>query len=885
MTEAFIRGVMETDPNSTPYSLDVHNKGIEHLDNLDVVKKLRSLDVSFNRLLDLEGLSPLADLRELKAYSNKICDVFGLGERSQYLETLMLQDNCITQIPKTFRKLIHLKNLFLANNELESVDNLAPSINNLDMSRNCLTNETVRGLNMLVEISTLIISGNELGGSVPKCIAAMNKLEELQISDNHVETLQYNLPGSLISLMANRNHISAQLVMSPLPNLTELHIAGNRITSLPVNLHITLPKLDLLDISDNRIDDLRNITNAVSKMKELREMNASKNPCTPLDVNGNVYGEQAMEWWYALVSMAPQIECLDDMLANSEDVVKSKKSKRRELEIDHRRSDSKGSGISTGAGSKARPKSARRKKVGGTAPRTEAASPQGLGIDKASPRSMPLVRPPQAYHGREGVFGKLETIDDIESKFGEIKSRLNRCKELTRPDGVPPTPIRKKKEQDQDGLGEDMGKEDDESPQTAQKKESSKGQPQMWAERERKSGQSRFEAAEEAVKKKREEAEEKKKQQQQQQQLSPSKPSNLGRKKKPARSSLARALSYDLQQQQDKEAEEAIFKDDASEVSAAPSSTSAKSGAAGGARRKKPKASSMIQNLLKKADQRIKQAQAYSGSTKSHLMPSASGKPLDKAGSSSSSSSSNNNTNTNNNNNDNENDHDYGSGGAGKGPGGAAKVKTSENDALEFHPEFEQYEGATLDDYDIGFGFGGGSKSREKAPAKVFNLDDFDESSSEDEAFKIGIAPSSRGSREREQTPESKGEDSDGEAGPVDINPFTGKPITFKEEDENEGLREDADELLNGVSRVDKALLGLGPTEAAAVPKLKLGFGASEGGGAAGGAGIEKYTAANVPLISPRFEETGGERKAAGRRGPPTIQERKGRAGIEKYTA
>ena len=176
---------------------------------------------------------------------------------------------------------------------------------------------------------------------------------QLQISDNHVETLQYNLPGSLISLMANRNHISAQLVMSPLPNLTELHIAGNRITSLPVNLHITLPKLDLLDISDNRIDDLRNITNAVSKMKELREMNASKNPCTPLDVNGNVYGEQAMEWWYAIVSMAPQIECLDDMLANSEDVVKSKKSKRRELEIDHRRSDSKGSGISTGTGSKA----------------------------------------------------------------------------------------------------------------------------------------------------------------------------------------------------------------------------------------------------------------------------------------------------------------------------------------------------------------------------------------------------------------------------------------------------------------------------------------------------------------------------------------------------
>ncbi|GMI17590.1 hypothetical protein TrLO_g3932 [Triparma laevis f. longispina] len=818
MTESFIRNIMETDPNSTPYSLDIHNKGLSHLDNLSTVKKLRSLDISFNKLVDLEGLNPLADLRELKAYSNQIVDVYGicdgLGEKStvycMYLETLMLQDNKVKDIPKSFRKLIHLKSLFLSNNDLESISNLPASITNLDLSRNCLTNETVRGLNVIVEVENLMLSGNELGGGVPKFIGGMNKLEELQISDNHVETLQYNLPHNLTCLMANRNHISSQLTMSPLPNLTELHIAGNRITSLPDNLHVLLPKLDLLDVSDNRIDDLRCITEAVSKMKE------------------------AMEWWYAIVSLAPQIECLDDMLANSDNVVNSKKFKRRELEIDQRRNDSKGSGLSTG-GTKARPKSARRKKVGGAAP---AGSPTSTTAAKASPRSVPLVRPPQAYHGREGVFGKLETIDDIESKFGEIKSRLNRCKELTRPDGVPPTPIKKSKDQGEEEKS--TNKEDDESPQTAQKKESSKGQPQVWAERERNPGQSRFEAAEEVVKKK---------QQQPQQQLSPSKPAKQERKKKPARSSLARALSYDLQQQQDKEVEEAIFKDDTVSVSTSSASAAPSSGAG---RRKKPKASSMIQNLLKKADQRIKQAQAYSGSTKSHLMPSGSAK--------------------NNNNNGNNNDVEA------KASKEAAKVKTSENDALEFHPEFEQYEGATLDDYDIGFGFGGGSTSREKVPAKVFNLDDFDESSSEDEAFKIGIAPSSGGSREREQTPESKGDDSDGEgdSGPVDINPFTGKAITFKEEDKGLLMREDADELLNGPSRVDKALLGDGGGGGTgSVPKLKLGLGGAIGGGA-GGAEKISYTAANVPLISPRFEDVGGERKAAGRRGAPTLQERKG---------
>ena len=100
MTDTFIRKLMETDPNSTPYSLDIHNKSIQHLSNLMSVVKLRSLDVSFNMLQDLEGLAPLSDLRELKAFSNRICDVFALGENCPNICILMLQDNCVTGIPR-----------------------------------------------------------------------------------------------------------------------------------------------------------------------------------------------------------------------------------------------------------------------------------------------------------------------------------------------------------------------------------------------------------------------------------------------------------------------------------------------------------------------------------------------------------------------------------------------------------------------------------------------------------------------------------------------------------------------------------------------------------------------------------------------------------------
>jgi len=95
--------VISTDPNSTPYSLDVHNKNISHLDNLNSLPKLRSIDVSFNKLIDLEGIAALPDLKELKAYSCKIQDCYSLGEWCPSLSTVLLNDNVLARVPKSFR--------------------------------------------------------------------------------------------------------------------------------------------------------------------------------------------------------------------------------------------------------------------------------------------------------------------------------------------------------------------------------------------------------------------------------------------------------------------------------------------------------------------------------------------------------------------------------------------------------------------------------------------------------------------------------------------------------------------------------------------------------------------------------------------------------------
>ena len=166
---------------------------------------------------------------------------------------------------------MHLKQLFVHNNELEALENLPASLTQLDVSGNCLTNDTLRGLNMLVDLEAVNISGNDLGSSLPKCFSSMSKLSELQVSDNHLDTLQHNLPTSLVSLTASRNHLSGRLSVCSLPNLTELHIAANRITGLPPNLHLSLPLLDLLDISDNRIAKVYNISSSIGKLEEVRE--------------------------------------------------------------------------------------------------------------------------------------------------------------------------------------------------------------------------------------------------------------------------------------------------------------------------------------------------------------------------------------------------------------------------------------------------------------------------------------------------------------------------------------------------------------------------------------------------------------------------------------
>lgn len=92
---------------------------------------------------------------------------------------------------------------------MEALENLPPSIEWLDTSGNELTSDC-GGLGLLAGLEALLMAGNELGPELPKTLASLNTLEELNVNDNHVNSLK-NVPKNLLSLHLNRNHLEGTL--------------------------------------------------------------------------------------------------------------------------------------------------------------------------------------------------------------------------------------------------------------------------------------------------------------------------------------------------------------------------------------------------------------------------------------------------------------------------------------------------------------------------------------------------------------------------------------------------------------------------------------------------------------------------------------------------
>lgn len=174
------------------------------------VRGLEHLNVSGNRLRDLDHahLEEITGLKTLRAFNNR-------------LETL----------PTSFKTFKHLTMLFISNNAFQTFPQIIceiTSLTYLDISFNRIQSfpEEIGNLKNLVWLFAI---ANRLTGSLPASFARLENLQELDIRQNHITSLDVlsQLP-KLEILFVGYNAIS--IVRSEFKNLRQLKMIKNHLT-------------------------------------------------------------------------------------------------------------------------------------------------------------------------------------------------------------------------------------------------------------------------------------------------------------------------------------------------------------------------------------------------------------------------------------------------------------------------------------------------------------------------------------------------------------------------------------------------------------------------------------------------------------------------------
>lgn len=346
--------------------LSFHNGGFRAVDPsaFEASTKVRGLNLSFNRIQEIEQgvLEPLKNLRSLQLHGNRLADVSTLADGcSQRLEDLTLNANEIRSLPHNLRGLRNLvrlrrtpsagaralvprlqapqtpltplplpllprsptqtprrqKRLRLGGNRLQSAPSLhvPTTLVALEIGRNAPPLTRVRGIGAAVNLRVLDLSYNELDGGSLAELRSLTRLEELDITHNHVASLRALAPlRSLETLRAGENHVEALSpeTLPPSMSVAELYLPRNRISSAS-DLAGLLPSVDVLDLADNRLPSLSQLLLALAPLQDLRELTVQGNPCAPReDAEVPQTAMRFEQWTRELRQALPRLECADE---------------------------------------------------------------------------------------------------------------------------------------------------------------------------------------------------------------------------------------------------------------------------------------------------------------------------------------------------------------------------------------------------------------------------------------------------------------------------------------------------------------------------------------------------------------------------------------------
>ncbi|KAI9841425.1 MAG: hypothetical protein M1837_000701 [Sclerophora amabilis] len=186
--------------------LDLYDNLIGHINGLDELTNLTSLDLSFNKIKHIKRVDHLKELKDIYFVQNKIGKIENLGG------------------------LIHLRNLELAANRIREIENLdaLTGLEELWLGKNKITE--LKNLDALTNLKILSIQSNRI--TTITNLESLSSLEELYISHNaltEVSGLGNNSRLRVLDISNNRlSHLSN---LAHLSHLEEVWASNNLLSS------------------------------------------------------------------------------------------------------------------------------------------------------------------------------------------------------------------------------------------------------------------------------------------------------------------------------------------------------------------------------------------------------------------------------------------------------------------------------------------------------------------------------------------------------------------------------------------------------------------------------------------------------------------------------
>ena len=239
---------------------------------------LRALDLSGNEITLVSKFPNLPNLRVLDLSRNKIQsfheDVF---VELPHLEDLNLHANLLNDATGLLNSLPGLLMLNVSNNRLSQL--------NSAMTHDDSVNPNVSNQTVLMNSSIRILDAqyNQLN-SLPNLLMFPN-VQSLNLRGNQIEHLEriYKVDAHYHNHTGEQNITSTKTTVSNTSTVfrtvTELDFSANRINYIGNKFFTMFPNLQVLDLSDNNIDDLAHVweTKDAPACRSLRNMNLGNN--------------------------------------------------------------------------------------------------------------------------------------------------------------------------------------------------------------------------------------------------------------------------------------------------------------------------------------------------------------------------------------------------------------------------------------------------------------------------------------------------------------------------------------------------------------------------------------------------------------------------------